>query len=83
MTRKEINSKTLAIVRKEMLAEEAKLSDKMSDLGADSLDKVTIMIKLEKTFGISVSDQETEDFFEGKAPSVAEIARFVESRMQE
>ena len=36
-------------------------SDIIKDLGADSLDLVEMLLTLEETFGITVSDEQTEN----------------------
>jgi len=51
-------------------------TDIMSDLGADSLDLVELIMSLEEEFGISVTD---ESIYQYK--TVGEITDFVESLM--
>ena len=54
-------------VTKEQLTPEARI---MEDLGADSLDVVEIVMKLEETFGIMIPDEEAE-----KGATVEDLCR--------
>lgn len=51
------------------------------DLCLDSLDKVEIGMKLERTFCFKEKDVVWEDFFYPKDPSVKELCDFVEKRL--
>lgn len=46
----------------------------MKDLEADSLDAVEIMMALEDEFGISIPDEEAENF-----KSIGDIVKFIEN----
>ena len=47
-----------------------------TDLGADSLDTVELVMELEREFGIQITDSEAE-----KLNTVAKVAKFVEDRL--
>ena len=46
----------------------------IDDLGADSLDTVEIVMRLEETFDIQLTDEETEEIF-----TVQDIINYIES----
>lgn len=48
----------------------------IKDLGADSLDAVEIIMALEDEFGISVPDEEAENF-----KSIGDIVNYIESKI--
>lgn len=64
MNRTDINAKVLAIlahilkISKEAIKEDATLES----LGADSLNRVQIVMELEDAFGIEISDDDAEKF---------------------
>ena len=54
--------KELLVEKLGVSADKVKLeSDIIKDLGADSLDLVEMLLTLEETFGITVSDEQTEN----------------------
>jgi len=71
---KEIIASQLNIDAKKIKAED-KIID---DLGADSLDIVELLMKLEEEFGISIPDEETS-----KMQTVGEILDVVKSKKTE
>ena len=50
-----------------------------SDLGADSLDVVELVMDFENTFGIEISDDDAGD----KISTVGDAVRYIESRLEE
>ncbi|MEW8973707.1 MAG: acyl carrier protein [Tissierellaceae bacterium] len=48
----------------------------IKDLGADSLDAVEIIMALEDEFGVSVPDEEAENF-----KSIGDIVNYIESKI--
>ena len=48
----------------------------MEDLGADSLDVVEILMAIEESFGVSVSDDDTPNL-----KTVRDLVEYVESNM--
>ena len=61
----EIRSKFTAIVVDKLGVEEAAVTpeaDFSNDLGADSLDKVELMMEFEEAFGISIPDDQAANF---------------------
>lgn len=49
----------------------------MEDLEADSLDAVEIMMELEDEFGITVPDEDAENF-----KNIGDIVKYVESKVE-
>ena len=47
----------------------------LSDLGADSLDLVEIVMKLEEQFGIEINDEDAE-----KMNNVAQVVEYIQQR---
>ncbi|NQT84702.1 acyl carrier protein [bacterium] len=68
---KDIIVKQLA-VNPEEVTENASFQD---DLGADSLDTVTIVMELEKEFAIEIPDEDSKDI-----RTVAEAIKYIEER---
>jgi len=68
---KDIIVKQLA-VNPEEVTENASFQD---DLGADSLDTVTIVMELEKEFAIEIPDEDSKDI-----RTVAEAIKYIEKR---
>jgi len=50
-------------------------TDLMKDLGADSLDIVEMLMKLEEEFGITVSDEQAAEL-----KTVGDIVKYIESQ---
>ena len=81
MTRKQIEKKTKAIVAGVLMVKEREVRPDawlVLDLNADSIDFVEMVIELEKTFGIEITDEETEfcDTW-----TVNELYNFVEKKV--
>ena len=81
MTRKQIEKKTKAIVAGVLMVKEREVRPDawlVIDLNADSIDFVEMVIELEKTFGIEITDEETEfcDTW-----TVNELYNFVEKKV--
>lgn len=51
-------------------------SDVMEDLGADSLDVVTLLMSFEDEYGISISDEEAQNF-----RTVGDIVSYIENNI--
>jgi acyl carrier protein len=51
-------------------------TDIISDLGADSLDVVTLMMCFEDEFGVAVSDEDAQDL-----RTVSDIVSYIEARV--
>ncbi len=49
-------------------------SDIFEDLGADSLDVVTLLMSLEDEFGLTIEDDEAQDFH-----TVGDVVSFIEN----
>ena len=72
----EIASRVKAIIVDKLGVEESEVKPEASftnDLGADSLDTVELIMELEKEFGISIPDNETE-----KIQTVADATKYIE-----
>lgn len=62
MERKELESKVKEIVTDHLIIDPREVSetDKIADLGADSLDGIEIVMDCEKEFGIHIPDNELD-----------------------
>ena len=59
----EISSKVKAIIVDKLVIDESEVTDDsnfMSDLGADSLDTVELIMQFEEDFGIEIPDEDAE-----------------------
>ena len=59
----EISSKIKAIIVDKLVVDESEVSNEsnfMSDLGADSLDTVELIMEFEKEFNLSIPDEQAE-----------------------
>jgi len=75
----EISSKIKKVVADKLGVDESEVVPEASfttDLGADSLDTVELIMELERGFGIEISDSEVE-----KLDTVAKVIKFVEDRI--
>jgi acyl carrier protein len=74
-----ILEKVIATLAKQLEIEPAEIdagTDIVSDLGADSLDLVELIMELEKTYNIVITGDET-----GNVTSVGDIAAFIERKL--
>ena len=72
----EISAKVKAIIVDKLVIDESEVtndSNFMSDLGADSLDTVELIMEFEKEFNISIPDQDAE-----KISSVGEAIKYIQ-----
>lgn len=73
----EVASKVKAIIVEKLGVEESEVTDTASfttDLGADSLDTVELIMEFEKEFGISIPDDQTE-----KIATVGDAISYIEA----
>ena len=74
----EISSKVKAIIVDKLVIDESEVtndSNFMSDLGADSLDTVELIMEFEKEFDLQIPDDEAE-----KITTVGEAIKYIESK---
>ncbi len=74
----EISSKVKAIIVDKLVIDESEVtndSNFMSDLGADSLDTVELIMEFEKEFDLQIPDDEAE-----KITTVGEAVKYIEER---
>jgi len=76
LSKQEIREKVINIVTKKLSINRSTVEQSCSfeDLGADSLDMVEIVIKLEEVFGIEINDDDAE-----KLTSLNQVVDYVES----
>ena len=76
----EIEAKVKAIIVDKLGVEETQVTNDanfQTDLGADSLDTVEMIMEFEKEFGISIPDEDTQ-----KIATVGEAIAYVEQAMK-
>lgn len=76
----EIASRVKAIIVDKLGVEESEVTPEASfasDLGADSLDTVELIMEFEKEFGISIPDDQAE-----KISTVGDAVKFIEENIQ-
>ena len=76
----EIESKVRAIIVDKLGVDEAEVKPEASfttDLGADSLDTVELIMEFEKEFGISIPDDQAE-----KIATVGDAIAYIESNVK-
>lgn len=76
MSKEELAGRLKKIVSEELGVEESKISDEskfIDDLGADSLDTVELVMRLEDEFDCEIPDEEAE-----KILSVGDALRYIE-----
>ena len=74
----EISSKVKAIIVDKLVIDESEVtadSNFMSDLGADSLDTVELIMEFEKEFDLQIPDDEAE-----KITTVGEAIKYIEEK---
>ena len=74
----EISAKVKAIIVEKLVIDESEVtgdSNFMSDLGADSLDTVELIMEFEKEFDLQIPDDEAE-----KITTVGEAIKYVEDK---
>ena len=74
----EISAKVKAIIVDKLVIDESEVtsdSNFMSDLGADSLDTVELIMEFEKEFDLQIPDDEAE-----KITTVGEAIKYIEDR---
>tara|TARA_B110000444_G_C18377617_1_gene383361 strand:- start:73 stop:309 length:237 start_codon:yes stop_codon:yes gene_type:complete len=75
----EISSKIKAIIVDKLVVDESEVSNEsnfMSDLGADSLDTVELIMELEKEFDLQIPDDDAE-----KITTVGEAISYIEGNV--
>ena len=75
----EISSKVKAIIVDKLVIDESEVTDEsnfMSDLGADSLDTVELIMEFEKEFDLQIPDDEAE-----KITTVGQAIEYITSRI--
>ncbi|HUD20541.1 MAG TPA: phosphopantetheine-binding protein [Candidatus Saccharimonadales bacterium] len=78
--RKDIETRVIRVVDELLPNHNPKPSSRIaSDLGADSLDQVEIVMGLEDEFHIDISEEEAEAA--GRDPSVEELTNLVEKKL--
>tara|TARA_B100001142_G_C13868661_1_gene475138 strand:+ start:323 stop:559 length:237 start_codon:yes stop_codon:yes gene_type:complete len=74
----EISAKVKAIIVDKLVIDESEVTETsnfMSDLGADSLDTVELIMEFEKEFDLQIPDDEAE-----KITTVGEAIKYIEER---
>ena len=74
----DISSKVKAIIVDKLVIDESEVTEKsnfMTDLGADSLDTVELIMEFEKEFDLQIPDDEAE-----KITTVGEAIEYITSR---
>ncbi len=74
----EISAKVKAIIVEKLVIDESEVTDNsnfMSDLGADSLDTVELIMEFEKEFDLQIPDDEAE-----KITTVGEAIKYIEDK---
>lgn len=77
MSKEEIEKRLKKIVSEELGVEESKITEDskfIDDLGADSLDTVELVMRLEDEFNCDIPDEEAE-----KITSIGDALRYIES----
>lgn len=71
------HNKIVAIIADELKVDKSTIKDSSTfqDLGADSLDMVQMVMKLEEQFGIEINDEEAE-----KLTTVADVVSYVHNK---
>ena len=75
----EISSKVKAIIVDKLVIDESEVTNNsnfMSDLGADSLDTVELIMEFEKEFDLQIPDDDAE-----KITTVGEAIKYIEEKV--
>ena len=75
----EISSKVKAIIVDKLVIDESEVTNNsnfMSDLGADSLDTVELIMEFEKEFDLQIPDDDAE-----KITTVGEAIKYIEKKV--
>ena len=75
----EISSKVKAIIVDKLVIDQSEVTEDsnfMSDLGADSLDTVELIMEFEKEFDLQIPDDEAE-----KITTVGQAIKYIEGQM--
>tara|TARA_B100000427_G_scaffold309553_1_gene298668 strand:- start:326 stop:562 length:237 start_codon:yes stop_codon:yes gene_type:complete len=75
----EISSKVKAIIVDKLVIDQSEVTEDsnfMSDLGADSLDTVELIMEFEKEFDLQIPDDEAE-----KITTVGEAIKYIEAQV--
>ncbi|HDN84135.1 acyl carrier protein [Candidatus Aerophobetes bacterium] len=81
MTRDEILKKVKEITSEQLGVDESQITPEakfIDDLGADSLDTVELVMALEETFDLEISDEEAE-----KLTTVQKVVDYIEEHLKE
>jgi len=81
MTRDEILKKVKEITSEQLGVDESQITPEakfIDDLGADSLDTVELVMALEETFDLEISDEEAE-----KLTTVQKVVDYIEEYLKE
>ena len=79
MSVKDVELKMISVVAEKLSVEESSVSAAsrfQEDLGADSLDMVELLIQIEEEFGVSISDEESQDL-----KTIGDAAKLISERM--
>ncbi len=80
MTREEVRKTLVAIISEKLGKDEKDITDNSTfttDLGADSLDVVELIMEMEKAFNISIPDDDAE-----KISTVGDAINYIMSKIQ-
>lgn len=78
MTHTEIKDKIITLIAEQLAIDKSTISEKstLESLGADSVDRFELVIKIEEDFNISVDDDEAD-----KLTSVDQVVDYIEKEL--